>query len=79
MMITDIQRRNQIVRKIHCIPVDKLKELDDFVTKLEEKSIPASKTLLFAGAWRDIDDNLFDELTHDLITRRQKNRRRIDE
>ena len=35
-MITDIQRRVQIVRKINRIPVDKLKELDDFVSGLEE-------------------------------------------
>ena len=78
-MITDTQRRNQIVRKINRIPVDKLKELDDFVSKLEEDLTQKSKTLSFAGSWKDIDDTLFNDLTSDLISNRQRNRRRIDE
>ncbi len=36
-MITDTQRRSQIVRKINQIPADKLKELDDFLSKLERR------------------------------------------
>lgn len=78
-MITDTQRRNQILRKINRIPTDKLKELDDFVSKLEQGIIQKSKTLSFAGAWSDIDDTVFNDLTHDLISNRQRNRRRIDE
>ena len=78
-MITDTQRRNQILWKINRIPSDKLKDLDDFVSKLEQGIIQKSKTLSFAGAWSDIDDTVFNDLTHDLISNRQRNRRRIDE
>ena len=78
-MITDTERRNQILRKINRIPTDKLKELDDFVSKLEQGIIQKSKTLSFAGAWSDIDDTVFNDLTHDLISNRQRNKRRIDE
>jgi hypothetical protein len=78
-MITDTQRRNQILRKISRIPTNKLKELDDFVSKLEKGIIQKSETLSFAGAWHDIDDTVFNDFTDDLISNRQRNRRRIDE
>jgi hypothetical protein len=35
-MVTDAQRRNQILRRISRIPKDKLKELDDYISKFEE-------------------------------------------
>lgn len=57
-MITDIQRRNQIIRRISRIPKDKLKELDEYVSKLEQETGKKSKTLSYAGAWQDFDDNL---------------------
>ncbi len=78
-MITDTQRKNQILRRINRIPADKLKELDEFVSTLEQGVLPTSKKLAFAGAWRDIDDVVFKDLTTDLITNRQRSRRRIDE
>lgn len=78
-MITDTQRRMQILRKVNRIPVDKLKELDEFVSKLEEGIVKKSNALSFAGSWRDIDDAVFDEFTNNLISNRQRSRRRIDE
>lgn len=77
-MITDTQRRNQILRRISRIPKDKLKELDDYVSKLEQDNNNKKRTLSFAGAWHDIDNSVFDDLTNNLINNRQKNRRRID-
>jgi len=60
-MITDIQRRNQILRRInHNVGRN-------------------NKTLSFAGAWKDIDESVFDDFTEKLIRNRQKNRPRIDE
>jgi len=78
-MITDIQRRNQILRRISRIPKEKLKELDDYVSKLEQGIDNKNRTLSYAGAWQDIDNSVFDDLTQNLINNRQKNRRRIDE
>lgn len=77
-MITDTQRRNQILRRISRIPKDKLKELDDYVSKLEQDNNNKKRTLSFAGAWHNIDNSVFDDLTNNLINNRQKNRRRID-
>ena len=78
-MMNDTQRRNKILRRISRIPVDKLKELDEYVSKLEREINKKSKTLSFAGAWQDIDDATLDNLTIDLISNRQRNSRRIDE
>ncbi len=78
-MITDTQRRNQILRRISRIPKNKLKELDDFVSKLEKGISKKSKTLSYAGSWGEIDDSVFKDLTSDLISNRKKSRRRINE
>jgi hypothetical protein len=62
-MITDAQRRNQILRRISQIPKDRLKELDEYISNLEQEKNIKKKTLSFAGAWKDIDDSVFDDLT----------------
>lgn len=78
-MITDSQIRNKLLRKIQRIPSEKLKELDDFISKLVGKGDHKSKTLSFAGAWKDIDGSIFQDLTENLIKNRQRNKRRINE
>ena len=78
-MIIDTQIRNLILRRISRIPKDKLRELDEYVSKLEQGVSKKSRVLSFAGAWKDIDDSTFDDLTKNLINNRQKNKRRIDE
>jgi hypothetical protein len=74
-MITDTQRRAQILRKINRISVDKLEELDFFVSRLEEGVAAKTKTLSYAGAWCDIDDAVF----HDLTSSRIGNRSSIEQ
>lgn len=78
-MITDTQIRNQILKRISRIPKEKLRELDEYVSKLEQGISKKSRVLSFAGAWKDIDDSTFDDLTKNLISNRQKNKQRIHE
>jgi len=78
-MITDTQQRQLILRKVYRIPVEKLKELDDFISKLELAVNKKTKTLSFAGSWKNIDDSALIELTEKLIMNRQRNKRRTDE
>jgi len=78
-MTTNTQIRNQIFRKIQRIPANRLKELEVFVSKLEETTNKKDKNLSFAGAWENIDEHLFNEFTDNLIDRRQRNKRRINE
>ena len=77
--MTEAQIRSQLLRKIQKIPDDKLKELNEYITKLEGRPDNKSKALSFAGAWSDIDNSVFQELTEDLIKNRQRNKRRINE
>jgi hypothetical protein len=78
-MITDKQRRNQIIRRIQKISPDKIKRLQDFIDKLEENTPSKKKVLSYAGAWSDIDEDLFNDLTENLISKRKKNKRRFEE
>jgi hypothetical protein len=73
-MITNTQIRNQIFRKIQRIPADRLKELEMFLSKLEETTNKKDRNLSFAGAWENIDEHLFNEFTDNLIDRRQRNK-----
>lgn len=75
---TNTQIRKQILRKIKRISDDKLRELDVFVSKLEETPRKKDKILAFGGAWEDIDEKLFDEFTENIPERRQRNIRRIN-
>ncbi|MBN1185802.1 MAG: hypothetical protein JXB49_26205 [Bacteroidales bacterium] len=78
-MITDKQKRQQILRKIYRIPSEKLNELDDFISMLENNTDNKSKISSYAGAWKNMDDSVMNDLTENLIKNRKKNKRRIDE
>ena len=78
-MKADTQIRQQIFRKIRRIPLEKLNDLNDYLSKFEQTSGISSKTLSFAGSWNNIDESVFDELTESLISNRNKNTRRFDE
>lgn len=75
---SNTQIRKQILQKIKRIPDDRLKELDVFISQLEEKPCKKDKILAFAGAWVDIDEKLFDEFIENIPERRQQNIRRIN-
>ena len=75
-MITETQIRSQILRRIQRIPSNRLVELNEFVSKLEQTSGNKDKILSFTGAWENLDSNAFDELTENLISNRQLNIRR---
>ena len=78
-MIADSQIRQQILRKIRRIPSNKLNDLNEYLSKLEQTTENASKILSYAGSWNNIDETAFDELTGNLIINRNKNSRRFDE
>jgi hypothetical protein len=75
----DPKIRSRILRKIQRIPSNRLKEIDDFVSQLESSTNKKEKNLSFAGAWKNIDDSTLEELTDNLIKKRQQNKRRISE
>lgn len=77
-MITDKQRINKILKRIQKLPPDKIKELHEFMDKLEQEAPKKRKILSYAGVWGDMDEATFYDLTKNLISRRQKNKRRFE-
>ena len=70
------QIRSQLIRRIQRIPSNKLIELDEMVSRLEQTPSNKDKNLSFAGAWENIDLETFDIFTVNLIENRQLNKRR---
>lgn len=78
-MIAEAQIRQQILRKIRKMPPNKLNDLNEYLSKLEQATEKSSKILSYAGSWNSIDDSAFNDLTDNLISNRNKNSRRFDE
>lgn len=71
-MTTETKIRNQILKRIQRIPMEQLSELDEYLRKLETQISKKKKVLSYAGAWKDLDEDVFRELTDGLITRREE-------
>lgn len=77
-MTSETKIRNQLIRRIQRIPLDKLNELTEFVARIEKTASSKDKTLSYAGAWENLDALTFDNLTRNLIENRQSNKRRYE-
>jgi hypothetical protein len=66
--------RNNLIRKIQQLSTDKLTEISNQLSKIENQFKSKDKTLKLAGAWKDIDENLFIDLTERLQSNRAKDR-----
>jgi hypothetical protein len=66
--------RNNLIRKIQKLYTDKLHEITNLLGKMENQFRSKEKTLKLAGAWKDLDDDLFIELTEKLHENRSKDR-----
>ena len=78
-MITETKIRNQILRRIERIPGEQLSELDRFLKNLESRNLKKDRILSYAGAWKDMDEDVFQEFIMESISRREENKRRKDE
>lgn len=66
--------RNNLMQKIERLPADKLTEIDNLLRKIESQFKSKEKTLQLAGSWKDLDDDLFADLTEKLHDNRAKDR-----
>ena len=71
-MLTESQKRNKLLTRIRRIPANKLQDLDDFISKIEDNTNAKSKILAFAGAWKDIDSDTLSDLTENLVKNRER-------
>ena len=66
--------RNNLIRKIHQLSIDKLTEMNTLVDKIENQLKSKEKTLQLAGSWKGLDDGIFSDLTENLHQNRAKDR-----
>lgn len=66
--------RNNLIRKIQQLSTDKLTEITSLLSKIENQFKSKDKTLKLAGTWKDLDKDVFNELTEKLHDNRAKDR-----
>lgn len=66
--------RNNLIRKIQRLSADKLTEITDLLSKIENRFKSKEKTLKLAGTWKDLGDDMFIDLTERLHDNRAKDR-----
>ena len=69
--------RNNLVRKLQQLSIDKLNEINILLGKIEGQLKSKDKTLQLAGRWKDLDDNFLLELTDKLHENRANDRQII--
>ena len=75
-MLTETQIRSQLLRRIQKIPSNRLNELNELVSRIEQTSTSKDKIMSYAGAWENLDSNTFEDLTENLLVNRQRKKRR---
>lgn len=66
--------RNSLIRKLQRLSPDKLTEVNDLLSKIEGQLKSKEKTLQLAGSWKDLDHELFIDMTEKLHENRIKDR-----
>lgn len=66
--------RNSLIRRIQQLPMDKLTEISNLLNKIENQFKSKEKTLKLAGSWKDLDKDVFNDLTEKLHDNRAKDR-----
>jgi hypothetical protein len=66
--------RNNLVRKLQQLSADKLAEVSNLLSKIENQFKSKDKTLNLAGTWKDLDDSFFNEMTDKLHDSRANDR-----
>jgi hypothetical protein len=70
--------RNKLMRKVQHLSTDKLTEIDNLLSKIEDQFKSKEKTLKLAGAWKDLNEDIFTELTENLHNNRANDRQIAD-
>lgn len=66
--------RNNLIRKIQQLSTDKLTEITNLLSRIENQFKSKDKTLKLAGTWKDLDKEILLDLTEKLHDNRAKDR-----
>ncbi len=67
--------RSDLIRQIQVLSADKLTEVINLLSKMENRFKSKEKTLELAGTWNDLDDDIFEDFTKNLHDNRKIDRR----
>ncbi len=63
MRVTKDKLKDKIINRISSMSRERLKNIDEYIDQLEEKNKKKQEILSFAGSWKDIDKEVFNDLT----------------
>ncbi len=66
--------RNSLIRKIQQLPAHKLKQVNNLLDEIEVHANSKQETLQLAGSWKDLNEELFSDLTSNLHYQRNNDR-----
>ena len=66
--------RNILVSKLQKLSAERLSEVDRLLNSIENRIKSKKKTLALAGVWKEIDQDVFNELTEKLHQNRIEDR-----
>jgi hypothetical protein len=66
--------RNSLVRKLQQLSADKLTEINNLLSKIENQLKSKDKTLKLAGTWKDLGNDFFIDMTEKLHDNRANDR-----
>lgn len=76
-MTTKSKLRQKIIKKIHSLPEEELGYIEQFIIEMENNIKSNSEILSYSGIFKDLDKEVFDDLTKNLHKRRMEDTRRI--
>jgi hypothetical protein len=66
--------RNNLIRKIQKLSIDKLAEVTSLLSKVENQFKSKENTIKLAGAWKNIENDWLSDFTENLHSNRAKDR-----
>ncbi len=73
-MNTENKLRNKLLKRIQQLSAKQLHEIQSLLNALETGHKSKEETLKLAGAWKDMDDSFFSEMTEKLHENRAQDR-----
>ena len=73
-MDSESKLRNNLIRRIQKLPPAKLSAVSKLIGQIERNFSAKEQTLSMAGSWKDIDEEMFTELTDKLHGNRKNDR-----
>jgi hypothetical protein len=77
MKVTKDKLKDKIINRINSLSRDKLKNIDEFIDKLENERHSKQEVLTYAGVWKDLEEETFQDLTEHLHAKRKRGNERI--